>query len=434
MRVPRISSVVTSLLVALVVSLIVNFSYLLLLVVNPLEYEGLFNGDDSEPTVVSGRFVGSVDGFGYVITDEGDSIYVSRRGVRMMELTTGDMVEAETVAQEYNPQGHPTISRMLVHNGKPFDQASMYKRPNQARETTYQIVYYLFVAFVMLLVMTGSRTKRAFTFGEFAKRATLCVLIGVVAYMLAPITLYRTGETILLYQSRHLIDFVVMLKCLFITAVALLYSQIYALTYQRQQMVLENEKLLNATLTTRYNMLVSQISPHFFFNSLNSLSMLVRERDEQRALEYIDQLSYTFRYITQNGDNSELVTLEEEMTFAEAYCYLFRIRYAEKIFFDIEVEEQYKSWRLPALSLQPLIGNAVKHNAITAKNPFRVKIFTDNGFLVVCNKRRPLLEPQMGTGTGLKNLNSRYELMLGSTIEIVSNDEEFIVRLPLKKG
>ena len=432
MKLPRTSSV-TYLLVAVVISLIVNFSYLLLLVVNPVEFEGPIDDEKSTRPIVMGMFVGSVDGFGYVVTDSGDSVYVSRRGVRMMDLTSGDIVEVETVQQEHYPNSHPTINRLLVRNGEPFDRATMYKRPNQVSETIYQILYYLLVAFVMLIVMNISRSKRNFTIGNFTKRAAVCIIIGVAAYFLAPTTNFRTGETLLVYQSRHLIDFVVMLKCLFVLAVTLLYSQIYVLTYQRQQMVLENERLAGINLSTRYNMLVSQISPHFFFNSLNSLSMLVREKDEKRALEYIDQLSYTFRYITQNGNNSELVTLDEELEFADAYCYLFRIRYADKIFFDIDIDPQYRSWRLPALSLQPLIGNAVKHNAITSKNPFHVRIYTDDGCLVVANQRRPLLTPQTGTGTGLKNLCNRYELMIGRKVDICSNDEEFVVRLPLIK-
>ena len=180
-------------------------------------------------------------------------------------------------------------------------------------------------------------------------------------------------------------------------------------------------------------MLVSQINPHFFFNSLNSLSMLVREKDEKRALEYIEQLSYTFRYITQNGNSNTLVTLGDELKFAEAYCYLFKIRYADKIFFDIDIGEEYLGWQIPALSLQPLIGNAVKHNAITTKNPFRVRIYASDGCLVVANERRPMLEPQIGTGTGLKNLSSRYKLILGRDIEIVAGEKEFAVKLPLQK-
>ena len=87
--------------------------------------------------------------------------------------------------------------------------------------------------------------------------------------------------------------------------------------------------------------------------------MLVREKHDDKALTYIDQLSYTFRYIIQNGQ-STLMTLDEELKFIEAYSYLFEIRYADKLFFDIDVDDKYRSWTLPALSLQPLIGNAVK--------------------------------------------------------------------------
>ena len=93
-------------------------------------------------------------------------------------------------------------------------------------------------------------------------------------------------------------------------------------------MEVENEQLKSETLTTRYNMLVSQINPHFFFNSLNSLAMLVREGDEQKALTYIDQLSFSFRYIIRNGQNM-LTTLAEELRFAEAYGDLFKNRYAD---------------------------------------------------------------------------------------------------------
>ncbi len=326
------------------------------------------------------------------------------------------------------------MSRLLVRNGQPFDYGSLYNSSDQWEVILYQIFFYTVVSLLLLVLMTFRRTGDRPIWTSLFARAGVAVVVTSVAYLLSPITFYHTGETKLVCQIDHMLDFVVMLKCLFMLAVVLLYSQIYVLIYQRQQILLENEQLQNENLTTRYNMLVSQINPHFFFNSLNSLSMLVRERDSERALEYIDQLSYTFRYITQNGNNSELVSLRDEMSFAKAYCYMFHIRYADKIFFDISVSEEYYEYKLPALSLQPLIGNAVKHNAITSKNPLRVSIRTENGNLVVSNPKRPLLEPQVGTGTGLQNLCSRYELMLGKKIEIECSGNEFIVRLPLKRA
>ena len=432
------SPIISFTLVALAISLIVNFSYMLLMVVNQSsEIRGRKpdNRHSSPAVVVEGILGLSVDGYGYLIENQTlDSIYVDRRSVRRLELESGDVLTIEARNQDRYEGAHPVMSRLLIRNGQPFDYGSLYNSSDQWEVILYQIFFYTVVSLLLLVLMTFRRTGDRPIWTSLFARAGVAVVVTSVAYLLSPITFYHTGETKLVCQIDHMLDFVVMLKCLFMLAVVLLYSQIYVLIYQRQQILLENEQLQNENLTTRYNMLVSQINPHFFFNSLNSLSMLVRERDSERALEYIDQLSYTFRYITQNGNNSELVSLRDEMSFAKAYCYMFHIRYADKIFFDISVSEEYFEYKLPALSLQPLIGNAVKHNAITSKNPLRVSIRTENGNLVVSNPKRPLLEPQVGTGTGLQNLCSRYELMLGKKIEIECSGNEFIVRLPLKRA
>ena len=187
-----------------------------------------------------------------------------------------------------------------------------------------------------------------------------CLVAAAALYIFAPVREWHSGQIVLNFMSGHIFDYMLLLKCSFAVAVSMLYGWVYVLNSKQQAVVMENERLKNENLTTRYNMLVGQINPHFFFNSLNSLAMLVREKHDEKALTYIDQLSYTFRYIIQNGQ-STLMTLDEELKFIEAYSYLFEIRYADKLFFDIDVDDKYRSWTLPALSLQPLIGNAVKH-------------------------------------------------------------------------
>lgn len=436
MKISRDSSITAYFLVAAIICLVVNFSYLLLLVVNQDDGYSRNNGrkrgaNNSVIENASGRLSLSIDGFGYIITDDGDSIYVDRGSIRRLYLKNGDVLEIEAAHQFRYENAHLIMKKVKTRNGEPFDYGAVYTGTSKFAEMMYQILFYFAVSFVLLFAM-NMRHRRA-DWKTFVKRGVLCTAIATAAYFFAPVTLRFSGETVCVYQSPHVIDFVVMMKCLFMLVTVLLYSQIYVLIYQRQQVELENEQLKNENLTTRYNMLVSQINPHFFFNSLNSLSMLVREKDEKRALEYIEQLSYTFRYITQNGNTNTLVTLRDELSFAESYCYLFKIRYADKIFFDIDIPEEYMNRQLPALSLQPLIGNAVKHNAITNKNPFRVRISASDGCLTVANERRPMLEPQIGTGTGLKNLSSRYKLILGRDIEVVADDKEFVVKLPLHK-
>ena len=127
----------------------------------------------------------------------------------------------------------------------------------------------------------------------------------------------------------------------------------------------------------------------------------------------------------------ELTTLAEELRFTEAYIYLLTIRYENKLFCDIRIEESYMNWRLPVLSLQPLIENAVKHNSITLTKPFHIEIYTDQDKLYVSNPLIPKLEPTTGTGIGLKNLASRYELLTSREVEITATDGAFRVGLPL---
>lgn len=420
-------------LIAMVISLLVNFSYLLLLVLDKAEYSNYWvrHSDKEKAIEDTGRLSVNVDGYGYIITEKCDSIYVDRGTLRRTMIKDGDVIRFKAIEQTRYKNSHMTISQIIELNSQPFDYSQIYNTTQRQREAILQVVFYFLLSLLLLVIMNLPILDSDTIWYTYVRRAVICIAISVASYYIAPIYSYYKESVIMLWQGSSLLDLVVIFKVLFMLTVILLYSYIYMLIHQRQHMILENEQLKNENLTTRYNMLVSQVNPHFFFNSLNSLSMLIREQDNTRALEYIDQLSYTFRYITQNSNNSELVKLSSEMEFADAYCYLFRIRYADKIFFDINIEDKYKDWLLPALSLQPLIGNTVKHNSISSKKPFHVSIYTNDGYLIVANRRNPLLEPQISTGTGLSNLNSRYQLIIGRNIEIIENSDEFIVKLPL---
>lgn len=420
--------------VAIVVSLICNFSYLLLLVTSQSDTGNrrvnTHRNRDAVSVSVEGVLSVNGDGYGYLITEAGDSIYIDHRRLNWLDLKEGDVLFVEAAERTNFDAKHLFMRRVIERNGEKFDYGALYRGSEQWSILLYQFFFYFVLSFILLLVMNSK--GRDATWRRFLVRSAICVLIVVATYFISPVPLMFSGEVIPVYKSRQIVEFVVVLKSCFMLAVIILYSRIYTLIYREQQVSLENEMLRNENLTTKYNMLASQINPHFLFNSLSSLSMLVREKDEERALNYIDQLSYTFRYLSQNGANTNFVKLSEEIQFAEAYCYLFKIRYADKIAFDFNIEEEYLEYKLPPISLQPLIGNAVKHNTISSKKLFKVRIFTDNGYLVVANEKRPMLEPNPGTGMGLPNLNTRYQLLLNREIEIIDNDKEFVVRLPLE--
>ena len=425
---PKYSDLILNLLVALAVSLVVNFSYVLLLIVDqksdgqprPAKASVIARGEEGTLRV-------SPDGHGYIVYENGDSVYVMMQRIYRMNLKDGDRLVANLAAPRRHG-AHPVMTELRMRNGEEFDYSTLFNRPSKTTELALQLFYYLVVSFIMLSILTSVR--RRYTPGRFVRHCIWCVLAAAALYMVAPVTEWRSGRIMLNCMGDHIFDYMLLLKCSFAVAVSMLYGWVYVLNSKQQAVVMENERLKNENLTTRYNMLVGQINPHFFFNSLNSLAMLVREKHDEKALTYIDQLSYTFRYIIQNGQ-STLMTLDEELKFVEAYSYLFKIRYADKLFFDIDIEEKYRTWTLPALSLQPLIGNAVKHNTITRSKPFHISIRTENGWLVVANPKVPKPEPEPSTGIGLENLRNRWHLITGRDIEIIDTDKEFVVRMPL---
>ena len=427
---PKYSDLILNLLVALAVSLVVNFSYVLLLIVDqksdgqqrPAKASVIARGEEGTLRI-------SPDGHGYIVYENGDSVYVMMQRIYRMNLKDGDRLVANLAAPRRHG-AHPVMTELRMRNGEEFDYSTLFNRPSKTTELALQLFYYLVVSFIMLSILPSVR--RRYTPGRFVRHCIWCVLAAAALYMVAPVTEWRSGRIMLNCMGDHIFDYMLLLKCSFAVAVSMLYGWVYVLNSKQQAVVMENERLKNENLTTRYNMLVGQINPHFFFNSLNSLAMLVREKHDEKALTYIDQLSYTFRYIIQNGQ-STLMTLDEELKFVEAYSYLFKIRYADKLFFDIDIEEKYRTWTLPALSLQPLIGNAVKHNTITRSKPFHISIRTENGWLVVANPKVPKLEPEPSTGIGLENLRNRWHLITGRDIEIIDTDKEFVVRMPLQK-
>ena len=424
----KYSDLILNVLVALAISLVVNFSYVLLLIVD--------QRSDSQPKPAKASVIAraeegilrvSPDGHGYIVYEDGDSVYVMMQRIYRMNLKDGDRLVADLAAPRRHG-AHPVMTELRMRNGEEFDYSTLFNRPSKTTELALQLFYYLIVSFVLLSILTSAR--RNYTPGRFARHCMWCVLAAAALYMVAPVTEWRSGRIMLNFMGDHIFDYMLLLKCSFAAAVSMLYGWVYVLNSKQQAVVMENVRLKNENLTTRYNMLMGQINPHFFFNSLNSLAMLVRGKHDAKALTYIDQLSYTFRYIIQNGQ-STLMTLDEELKFAEAYSYLFKIRYADKLFFDIDIEEKYLTWTLPALSLQPLIGNAVKHNTITRSKPFHISIRTENGWLVVSNPKVPKLEPEPSTGIGLENLRNRWHLITGRDIEIIDTDKEFVVRMPL---
>ncbi len=213
--------------------------------------------------------------------------------------------------------------------------------------------------------------------------------------------------------------------------ISTLAGHIYILSLRQLKIEQENEQLKMETLQSRYEALSNQINPHFFFNSLNSLTALVRCNQKERTLEYINKLSGVFRYILQS-EKKGLVTLNDELQFLDAYRYLIEVRYANKISFQITIDEKERHLKIPVLSLLPLIENVIKHNVIDSEHFMVVSVSLNEGFeLVVSNPIREKTYVITKTGVGLTNLASRFALLQNKQIRIEKENGVFCVYLPL---
>jgi sensor histidine kinase YesM len=213
--------------------------------------------------------------------------------------------------------------------------------------------------------------------------------------------------------------------------ILLFVSRILRLQIVQQASLIENERLKQQNLQSELAALKNQIDPHFLFNSLNSLTCLIRDND--KASQFVKKLSFMYRYILQSTDR-DLVSLREELKLVESYSYLIKTRYRDRFAIDIEIDEKYHEKEIPPLALQLLVENAVKHNEISETNPLTVKIFYKDGFIFVENKLQPRTAMAEGTGNGLVNLDKRYYLIEKQNIRITTSDNKFSIKLPLKSG
>jgi len=219
---------------------------------------------------------------------------------------------------------------------------------------------------------------------------------------------------------------------LFCSAIVLVSAFVYRLLQRQQIIELENEKLRNESLQSQFESLKNQVSPHFLFNSLTALKVLIEESPSQ-AKQYVNHLSQVLRYTLQSKIK-QVVTLNEELEFTESYLFLLKMRYDTNLTVKTKIDKNFGFWNLPPLTIQTLVENAVKHNEISNEFPFEITISTtENETLRVANKIQEKLAPEEGTGIGLVNLSKLFRLLGEKEIQIYKTDGEFVVEVPLLK-
>lgn len=190
-------------------------------------------------------------------------------------------------------------------------------------------------------------------------------------------------------------------------------------------------KLQKENLQSQFEVLRQQVNPHFLFNSLNVLTSLIK-LEPDLAEKFTEHLSKVYRYVLENKDN-DLVSLQTELDFLDAYIFLLNIRFMNKIEVKVSIPDNRKESLILPLALQLLIENAIKHNSMSKKNPLKIEIFIDSeNKLNVMNNLQERESHMASTGVGLKNIEHRYHLLAMPAPEFIKTETNFVARIPLK--
>lgn len=192
--------------------------------------------------------------------------------------------------------------------------------------------------------------------------------------------------------------------------------QIDTIKYERKQYELQLKALK------------SQLSSHFLFNNLNTISSL-SFKNAIKAEHYIRGLSKIYNY-TLNSYHNKLVTIQEDINTAEAYLSLLETRFGNILKYSITISEEGLKHKIPPLTFQMLIENAVKHNQISESNPLKISIYEEQGYIIVSNNITTTPSKMSSFNIGLNNINSRFKLISNQEI-IVVKDDNYIVKTPM---
>src|SRR5574343_47396 len=194
-----------------------------------------------------------------------------------------------------------------------------------------------------------------------------------------------------------------------------------------KESLVQVEKYKTESAQANLENLKNQVNPHFLFNKLSVLSSLVY-KDQEKAVDFINQLSKVYRYLLNNKSN-ELISLEEELKFISSYAYLLNIRYSPNLTIDMQISEDKKKLLLPPLTIQLLLENVIKHNEISSDSPLLIELKSSEKSLVISNKINRRISAEPSSKTGLKNIQKRYSYF--TDLPILVNETESIFKVEI---
>lgn len=303
---------------------------------------------------------------------------------------------------------------VLFLSSSAFETEMLYEVIGNVMGNSFSLIILVCVN-IMFIRSVSTRDKSASTFSTMFVYSSFMVLATLMESFLVGME-----------EDNFLLVFFVSLIAQ-ITLYCIVYVINYAIT-ARNEMQEEREKANMAQY--RYIKLKHQVNPHFLFNSLNILDCLICEEKTERASTYTHKLAGVYRYMLKSEEEM-VVPLRDELVFVNLYVDLLKERFPSGFMVETDVPEEMLARFVLPCSLQLLIENAIKHNAVVEDTPLTISIKAEGESILVTNNLVPKVTKSPSTGLGQKYIRQMYLDLTGKQIGIENTEDFYRVTLPL---
>lgn len=196
--------------------------------------------------------------------------------------------------------------------------------------------------------------------------------------------------------------------------------------HEKNRITVENLKIKQEKQTLEHLLLVKNLEPHFLLNCLSNFSHIIR-KDQVEAEKFLESFTSIYRYFLKHNQ-TDLVSLKEELNFLAHYLYLLEKRYGKAYSIENHICIE-KGWIIP-FAIQMCVENAIKHNQGFGNDPLNIAIGNNAKHVIIENDWRPLHREE-STGYGLKNMMSHSKLITGEEVIAEQKSNKFIVKIPV---
>ncbi|MBI5370992.1 MAG: histidine kinase [Sphingobacteriales bacterium] len=293
-------------------------------------------------------------------------------------------------------------------------------------EALFFSLYYAGILFAIILAVLKKRKQSdIFSVGGLLKAFGLSLILYLIAMKVCGFFISFAFNTV--ERNFNQKTFLYTMFSDFLNG--LIYGSFFlAYYYYKKNKTVEHQLSVyhQAIAENKIHLLKSQLNPHFLFNNLNVLDQFIAE-DKNKASGFLNRFSEIYRYVLQSSEK-KIISLKEEINFAEEYFRLIQYKYENA--YQMIIEGKSNDGYIVPLTLQLLIENAIQHNLGTQENPVVINIvLTDK--ISITNNIKFKKSSKQTNGRALSNLKEQYKLLTRESIGIYQSASTFSVIIPI---